>query len=231
MSSSPKLEYDEQDPVPPQPPDMVDWDGPDEIANPLNWSSRKKIVTVGIVSLFNFLTYVSGTLASLSHSILKTASSSPLGSAMFAPGVSQAMDDFGSTSKPMSSFVVSVYLLGFAFGPLVVAPLSEMYGRLPIYHASNVLFALSNVACALAPSLSSLVGFRFLAGSAGSAPLALGAGTIADIIAPHRRGLAISVWAVGPVIGPVVGPYVTQAAIISILIYSALYKSDLPATF
>ncbi|KAE8152545.1 MFS general substrate transporter [Aspergillus avenaceus] len=188
MSSSPNIGHDdsEQDPVPPQSPHMVDGQGPDEISSPVNWGSRKKIVTVGIVSLFNFLT--------------------PLGSAMFAPGVSQAMEEFGSTSKPMSSFVVSVYLLGFAFGPLVVAPLSELYGRLPIYHASNVLFALFNVACALAPSLSSLVGFRFLAGSAGSAPLALGAGTIADIIAPHRRGLAISAWAVGPVIGPVVGP-------------------------
>ena len=133
---------------------------------------------------------------------------SPLGSAMFAPGVSEVMKEFHSTNQPMSSFVVSVYLLGFAFGPLIVAPLSELYGRLPLYHGCNILFVISNVACALAPSLPSLVGFRFLAGSAGCAPLALGAGTIADVITPESRGLAISIWAVGPVIGPVVGPYV-----------------------
>lgn len=129
-----------------------------------------------------------------------------MGSAMFAPGVTQVMEQFHSTSKPLSSFVVSVYLLGFAFGPLIVAPLSELYGRLPLYHGCNILFTLSNIACALAPSMSSLIGFRFLAGSAGSAPLALGAGTIADIMEPKRRGLAIAVWATGPVVGPVVGP-------------------------
>ncbi|KAJ5341710.1 MFS general substrate transporter [Penicillium brevicompactum] len=169
-----------------QPPDVVDWNGPEDDSNPMNWTTTKKAVTVGMVSVFNFLT--------------------PLGSAMFAPGVEQVMNQFHSTSKPISSFVVSVYLLGFAFGPLVVAPLSELYGRLPIYHACNILFTVSNVACSLAPSLSSLIGFRFLAGSVGSAPLALGAGTIADIIKPEHRGLAIAVWAVGPVIGPVVGP-------------------------
>ncbi|KAF7631487.1 hypothetical protein AFLA_012344 [Aspergillus flavus NRRL3357] len=53
--------------------------------------------------------------------------------------------------------------------------------------------------------MSSLIGFRFLAGSAGSAPLALGAGTIADIMEPQNRGLAIAVWATGPVVGSVVG--------------------------
>ncbi|GAQ42993.1 MFS general substrate transporter [Aspergillus tubingensis] len=135
----------------------------------------------------------------------------PLGSAMFAPGVTQVMEQFHSTSKPLSSFVVSVYLLGFAFGPLIVAPLSELYGRLPLYHGCNILFTLSNIAYALAPSMSSLISFPFLAGSAGSAPLALGAGTIADVMEPQRRGLAISVWATGPVVGPVVGPYVAPA--------------------
>ncbi|KAE8139930.1 MFS general substrate transporter [Aspergillus pseudotamarii] len=169
-----------------EPYDVVDWDGPEDDANPLYWGTPKKVLNVACVSIFNFLT--------------------PLGSAMFAPGVTQVMEQFHSTSKPLSSFVVSVYLLGFAFGPLIVAPLSELYGRLPLYHGCNILFTLSNIACALAPSMSSLIGFRFLAGSAGSAPLALGAGTIADIMEPKRRGLAIAVWATGPVVGPVVGP-------------------------
>ncbi|PLB44946.1 MFS general substrate transporter [Aspergillus steynii IBT 23096] len=187
MSLSRSFEHDIQNEVSSaQCANVVDWDGPDDEANPLNWKRSLKITTVAIVSVFNFLT--------------------PLGSAMFAPGVQEVMDEFQSTSQPMSSFVVSVYLLGFAFGPLIVAPLSEIYGRLPLYHGCNTLFILSNVACALAPSLPSLVGFRFLAGSAGCAPLALGAGTLADVITPERRGLAISIWAVGPVIGPVVGP-------------------------
>lgn len=95
-----------------------------------------------------------------------------------------------------------------------MAPLSELYGRLPVYHGCNTLFTLSNIACALAPSMSSLIGFHFLAGSAGSAPLALGAGTIADIMEPQNRGLAIAVWATGPVVGSVVGTYVAEPYIL-----------------
>ncbi|RAQ78484.1 hypothetical protein AFCA_002512 [Aspergillus flavus] len=80
-----------------EPYNILDWDGPEEDANPLYWGTPKKVLNVACVSIFNFLT--------------------PLGSAMFAPGVTQVMEQFHSTSKPLSSFVVSVYLLGFAFGP------------------------------------------------------------------------------------------------------------------
>lgn len=48
---------------------------------------------------------------------------------MFAPGVGQLVQDFKITSTELSSFVVSVYLLGYCFGPLLIAPISEMYGR------------------------------------------------------------------------------------------------------
>lgn len=39
---------------------------------------------------------------------------------MFAPGVPQVMNDFHSESVDLASFVVSVYVLGYAFGPLVM---------------------------------------------------------------------------------------------------------------
>ena len=36
-------------------PHIVDWDGPEDTANPLNWSSRKKLAAMGIVSLNTLL--------------------------------------------------------------------------------------------------------------------------------------------------------------------------------
>ena len=45
---------------------------------------------------------------------------------MFAPGVPQMMEEFHSTNLELASFVVSIYVLGYAFGPLVVAPISEL---------------------------------------------------------------------------------------------------------
>lgn len=59
---------------------------------------------------------------------------------MFAPGVPELMAEFESRSSELASFCVSVYVLGFAAGPMVFAPLSELYGRLIVYHVCNVGF-------------------------------------------------------------------------------------------
>jgi multidrug resistance protein len=132
----------------------------------------------------------------------------PLASSMFAPAVPQLMAGFGSTNAELAAFVVSVYVLGFATGPLVIAPLSELYGRLYVYHITNILFIIFSVACAVSPSLSVLIGFRFLAGCAGAAPTTLGGGTIADVIPQEQRGAAMASYTLGMLLGPVTGPIV-----------------------
>jgi MFS family permease len=93
---------------------------------------------------------------------------------MFAPGIPELMAEFKSRSTELGSFVVSVYVLGFAVGPLIFAPLSELYGRVPIYHVCNVCFLAFTIACALATDLNMMIAFRFLAGVFGSAPLTNG---------------------------------------------------------
>ncbi|KIW92148.1 uncharacterized protein Z519_07132 [Cladophialophora bantiana CBS 173.52] len=165
---------------------IVDWDGDDDPANPMNWPSRRKAINIALLSCLTFVT--------------------PLASSMFAPGIPKVMNDFNSSSVILASFVVSVYLIGYAFGPLVCAPMSEIYGRWPVYQITNVLFIIFTIACAVAPSLDSLIGFRFLAGSAGSAPLVLGGGSVADLYAREQRGSKMAIFAMGPLIGPVAGP-------------------------
>ncbi|KIA75605.1 cycloheximide resistance protein [Aspergillus ustus] len=166
--------------------DVVDWDGPNDPENPKNWSSTRKITATITIALISILT--------------------PLGSSMVAPSTSQLMDEFHFTSDILGAFVVSVYLLGYAIGPLILAPLSELYGRMPIYHVCNILYLVWTVACALAPNLSAMIVFRLIAGMAGSAPLTIGAGSLADMIPAEKRGLAMGAWMLGPVLGPVIGP-------------------------
>jgi multidrug resistance protein len=125
---------------------------------------------------------------------------------MFAPGLSLVMKEFHSASGSLASFVVSIYILGYAIGPLFMAPLSELYGRLPVYHVSNLLFVIFTVACAVSSNLGMLIAFRFLDGCAGSTPLVLGGGSIADLITQEKRGGVMAIWAMGPLMGPVVGP-------------------------
>ncbi|KAJ9645324.1 hypothetical protein H2199_003330 [Coniosporium tulheliwenetii] len=172
----------------PKDPNIVWWDEPadQDPANPMNWSSGKKWGNIAVLSAITFVT--------------------PLASSMFAPGVPAVMQDFRTDNTMLATFVVSVYILGFALGPLVVAPMSEMYGRLPLYLITNVLFVVFTIACAVSNSMSMLIGFRFLAGCVGSAPMTIGAGTIADIMPATQRARAMAFWAMGPLLGPVVGP-------------------------
>ncbi|EMD91144.1 hypothetical protein COCC4DRAFT_39710 [Bipolaris maydis ATCC 48331] len=167
-------------------PNIVDWDGPDDPNNPQNWPMKKKWRIVAALSLVTLIT--------------------PVGSSFFAPGVPQVMRAFHETSRIMAAFVVSVYVLGFAIGPLVIAPLSEVYGRIPLYNICHLLFVIFSIACAVSDSMGMLIGFRFLAGCAGSAPLTLGGGTIADMFPVEQRAGAMAIWSIGPLLGPVAGP-------------------------
>jgi MFS family permease len=116
------------------------------------------------------------------------------------------MATFHSTNDTLQIFVTSVYLLGYVFGPLILAPLSELYGRAIVYHVCNFNFLIWSVACALSNNLSALIVFRLFAGLAGSAGMTIGAGTIADMVPLEKRGLAMMGWILGPTLGPTVGP-------------------------
>ncbi|KAF3407736.1 hypothetical protein DPV78_000229 [Talaromyces pinophilus] len=130
----------------------------------------------------------------------------PFSSAIMSPATGHIMEEFDSTSELLQAFVVSIFVLGNAFGPLVWAPLSEIYGRLYIYHGTNIAFVALTVGCALAPSLSALIALRFLAGLFGGTVLANGGASIADMMPPSKRGLFMGLFILGPVMGPALGP-------------------------
>jgi multidrug resistance protein len=140
----------------------------------------------------------------------------PLASSMFAPAVEDVLREFHSSSTILAALVVSIYILGYALGPLLVAPMSEIYGRSPVYHASNVLYVIFTIACAVSSNLSMLIVFRFLAGAAGSTPVTIGGATLGEMFSVEERGKAVSIWSMGPLLGPVIGPvaggFLAQAA-------------------
>lgn len=125
---------------------------------------------------------------------------------MFAPGAAQLAEEFGVTSTIILSMTVSIYVLGFAIGPLILAPLSEMHGRLPVYTASGIVYIAFIFGSAFATSIESFIVFRFLSGSAGSAPMTLAGGTLADVIAPQERAKWMALFVLGPMLGPIIGP-------------------------
>lgn len=128
------------------------------------------------------------------------SSNSALAAAMINPIVPQIMEDLDCYNLSMSGFLISIHVIGFAIGPLFFTPVSEMYGRSPLMHASNVMFLLSSVLGALSTNLTMMIVARILVGMAGSAPSVLGVGYIADLIPVGERGRIMGLWACGPLL-------------------------------
>lgn len=72
-------------------------------------------------------------------------------------------------------WVVSGYLLALGVGLAVTSYLAKRYGTLRVYAVSMVLFVIASAACAVAPSIETLIAFRAVQGFAGAPlfPLAL----------------------------------------------------------
>ncbi|KAF7188116.1 MFS transporter cpaT [Pseudocercospora fuligena] len=174
------------------------WDGPHDQRNPRNWSRLRKWTNMLLLGGLVFL--------------------DALGSSITAAAIPALIDEFGvkHANRVVITLVTSVYNLGIAFGPTIMAPLSELLGRWWLYQASNVVFISCNIACARSGTLGMLVPFRLLAGCASAAPVTIGAGTITDLYREKERGVPTAIWAgaaiIGPIIGPVAGALISYGA-------------------
>jgi len=106
-----------------------------------------------------------------------------------------------------SVMALSIYLLATAFGPLVIGPLSEVYGREKILHASNVWFLVWNIVCGFAKTKEVLIAARFLAGFGASSIYALAGGVLGDIWRPEQRGKSLGVYLLIPLLGAAIGKW------------------------
>ncbi|KAG4438074.1 hypothetical protein IFR05_006440 [Cadophora sp. M221] len=103
-----------------------------------------------------------------------------------------------STSDEIFTLGISLFVLGFALGPALWAPLSELYGRRILFvttHGFIVCFVAAAAGCS---SMGQLLVFRFLAGVFGASPLTNSGGLIADLFPSSQRGVVPETY--GPVL-------------------------------
>ncbi|CAG7931635.1 unnamed protein product [Penicillium olsonii] len=130
------------------------------------------------------------------------------GSSIVTGGLGLIEDQY-NVSLEVAILTCSIMVCGFAVGPLLWSPLSEIIGRRPVYIISLFLYTIFNIPCALSPNIGGLLVCRFLCGVFSSSGLSLAGGTIADIWSIEERGMAIAYFAAAPYCGPVLGPIVT----------------------
>ena len=98
---------------------------------------------------------------------------SPVSSSIVAPATQKISESFGITNFAVSQISYSVFVLGYAFGPLFLSPLSEIYGRSRLLQLANLFYLIFNTVAGFSRNTGELIAFRFLSGLGGSAPLAV----------------------------------------------------------
>lgn len=125
-----------------------------------------------------------------------------------SPATSIIAKEFGIT-RTVSILTLTLYTLGLAFGPVIIAPFSEVWGRKPIYVATSSFLLIFIGGASASQSYATLLVCRFLAGFLGSAGIATGAGTIADcfdLVRDPAGSISSVLFILGPFLGPTLGP-------------------------
>lgn len=174
---------------------MVEWEVGDR-DNPHNWSHRKK-------SFIMFTT-------------MTTVINSTIASSLPSNAIPYIAKEWGVSSSTEKVLPISTFLVGYIFGPILWAPLSEQFGRRGITTLTFLLFTLWTLACALAPNWPAFLVFRLSVGIFASAPIAVVTGIMADIYPrPEARGRAMAAFMAttvfGPLFAPIIGGFASPA--------------------
>ncbi|KAK1821871.1 hypothetical protein LTR12_003747 [Friedmanniomyces endolithicus] len=136
-------------------------------------------------------------------------------SSVFSPGTLATAREF-SVSDEVMVLGTALFVLGFAFGPIIWGPASELYGRKMPLFVGFVIFGIFQVPVAVAQNVETIFVSRFLSGFFGCAPLTIVGGALADFWAPVDRGVAVSIFSgatfLGPTMGPLVGGFLVESA-------------------
>ncbi|KAI9699591.1 MAG: hypothetical protein M1820_007090 [Bogoriella megaspora] len=128
-----------------------------------------------------------------------------IGTSVCVSGISSASEEISETfrvSSEVTTLGLVMYVLGFAFGPLLLAPLSEYYGRYFIYVYSWFFLFIFQLPVALAPNIGTIIVCRFIQGFGGSAPIVNTGGTIADLFIRDKSGPPMMLFGLFSTCGP-----------------------------
>ncbi|KAI9796881.1 MAG: hypothetical protein M1833_005930 [Piccolia ochrophora] len=174
-------------PLPAQEEYVVEFDGEHDPLHAMNWPMKKKLYTA----------------AMLGYTTLVSAFASSIFSAATIP---VAME-FG-VSNEVGILGTSLYVLGFATGPSLWAPLSELRGRrLPLV-LSMFGFSVFMIGVAVGKDLQTVLICRFWGGFFGACPLAVVAAVFSDMFDNRTRGMAITVFSMTVFTGPLLAPFI-----------------------
>ncbi|TLD08940.1 uncharacterized protein PgNI_06732 [Pyricularia grisea] len=160
---------------------------PNDPENPKNWSKAFKWYATMVVALTCFVV--------------------AFASSVITADIAGVVEEFG-VSEEVALLSITVFVVGFGIGPMIFAPLSEVYGRQIIYGSTLLVAVIFIIPCAVAKNIETLLVCRAIDGIAFSAPMTLVGGTLADLWRNEERGVPMAAFSAAPFIGPAIGPLV-----------------------
>ncbi|KAM0523826.1 hypothetical protein ACHAPE_001078 [Trichoderma viride] len=173
---------------------LVDCYYTDDQENPHSWSKVKRGVVTGIIFIYTVVAYMSSAIYTSSEG-----------------GIEKA---FGVNSID-ASLGLSMYVLGYGVGPLVLSPLSEIaiIGRSLVYIVTMALFVILSIPTAFVRNYAGLMVLRVIQGFLGSPCLGSGPATLGDIYSFLSLPFALSIWVVANFCRPSLGPLLSGFAV------------------
>ncbi|OJD12917.1 hypothetical protein AJ78_06562 [Emergomyces pasteurianus Ep9510] len=157
--------------------------------SPFTWrNSRKAVVTV--------------------LSCLATTSSA-MAAGAYSPAEKVLMEKWG-IGGVVYNLGITVFGLGFAISPMVLAPFSEINGRRPMLVGSGLLFSISQLGCAFTDSFAGMLVSRFFLGVGGSTFSSIIGGVLSDIYVTEERNTSMALFSGAAFFGTGFGPMISS---------------------
>jgi multidrug resistance protein len=115
--------------------------------------------------------------------------------------------EFGN-SRIVATLGLALFVFGLGLSPMLLGPLSEFYGRRPIYIVGYIFFTIWLFPCAFGQNIQTILIARFLDGFSGSAFLSVAGGTVGDMFNREQLQGPMMIYSAAPFLGPGIGPII-----------------------
>lgn len=103
---------------------------------------------------------------------------------------------------------MSLFMVGFAFAPLLYGPVSDRCGRKPVILFACLLFTIAAIGCAMARSLTGLLAWRLVQGAGAGASMTIAFAIVRDLFEGQAARTKISYIAMTTMVVPMLAPTV-----------------------
>ncbi|KAL2202956.1 MFS general substrate transporter [Sarocladium strictum] len=156
--------------------------------DPMTWSSARKAFTLFLSCISTFLTaYSAGS---------------------YSPPAGLIAEDINAT-RVTTLVGITTFCIGFSFAPMALAPVSEIWGRYPVFFGAGIVFVAFQGLCTVMPNLAGLLIARFFVGCGSSVFSSVMAGVLADLYTKEQRNTSMALFSASVMTGTACGPLVS----------------------